>query len=97
MSQRKELLYGGTARGCSSDILSHLYRYNYNNLTQAAIKDAKLGSELSFSSLHGLLQAGQFFLKHAETLEKDLPAKELHELLLLSLQWLSGVITASAP
>ncbi|OWM82276.1 hypothetical protein CDL15_Pgr001850 [Punica granatum] len=43
------------------------------------------------------LQAGQFFLKHAETLEKDLPAKELHELLLLSLQWLGGVITVSSP
>ncbi|KAK4767669.1 hypothetical protein SAY86_015419 [Trapa natans] len=42
------------------------------------------------------LQAGQFFLKHAETI-KELPAKELHELLLLSLQWLSGMITASSP
>ncbi|XP_048128224.1 uncharacterized protein LOC115744096 isoform X2 [Rhodamnia argentea] len=43
------------------------------------------------------LQAGLFFLKHAETLEKDLPAKELHELLLLSLQWLSGMMTLSHP
>ncbi|XP_056159194.1 uncharacterized protein LOC115681990 isoform X4 [Syzygium oleosum] len=43
------------------------------------------------------LQAGSFFLKHAETLEKDLPAKELHELLLLSLQWLSGMMTLSHP
>ncbi|KAF8012156.1 hypothetical protein BT93_I0323 [Corymbia citriodora subsp. variegata] len=42
-------------------------------------------------------QAGSFFLKHAETLEKDLPAKELHELLLLSLQWLSGMMTLSHP
>ncbi|XP_028951098.2 uncharacterized protein [Malus domestica] len=43
------------------------------------------------------LQAGLFFLKHAEALEKDLPARELHELLLLSLQWLSGMITLSSP
>ncbi|CAN1813350.1 Protein DDB_G0268328 [Linum perenne] len=43
------------------------------------------------------LQAGLFFLKHAEAVEKDLPAKELHELLLLSLQWLSGMITLSNP
>ncbi|XP_062007180.1 uncharacterized protein LOC133724450 isoform X1 [Rosa rugosa] len=43
------------------------------------------------------LQAGLFFLKHAEALEKDLPARELHELLLLSLQWLSGMITLSNP
>ncbi|KAM6563640.1 hypothetical protein CsatB_023638 [Cannabis sativa] len=43
------------------------------------------------------LQAGLFFLKHAEAVEKDLPARELHELLLLSLQWLSGMITLSSP
>ncbi|KAG6721774.1 hypothetical protein I3842_03G128800 [Carya illinoinensis] len=43
------------------------------------------------------LQAGLFFLKHAEAVEKDLPAKELHDLLLLSLQWLSGMITMSNP
>ncbi|KAK6924171.1 Spatacsin, C-terminal domain [Dillenia turbinata] len=43
------------------------------------------------------LQAGLFFLKHAEAVEKDLPAKELHELLLLSLQWLSGMINMSNP
>ncbi|GAV81705.1 hypothetical protein CFOL_v3_25159 [Cephalotus follicularis] len=43
------------------------------------------------------LQAGAFFLKHAEAVEKDLPARELHELLLLSLQWLSGLITQSNP
>lgn len=43
------------------------------------------------------LQAGLFFLKHAEAVDKDLPPKELHELLLLSLQWLSGLITQSAP
>ncbi|RAL44025.1 hypothetical protein DM860_014162 [Cuscuta australis] len=41
------------------------------------------------------LQAGLFFLKHAEEAEKDLPARELHELLMLSLQWLSGMITQS--
>ncbi|KAE8706827.1 ubiquitin carboxyl-terminal hydrolase 27-like [Hibiscus syriacus] len=43
------------------------------------------------------LQAGLFFLKHAEAVEKDLPARELHEMLLLSLQWLSGMITKSNP
>ncbi|XVE86639.1 hypothetical protein DITRI_Ditri18aG0050700 [Diplodiscus trichospermus] len=43
------------------------------------------------------LQAGLFFLKHAEAVEKDLPARELHEMLLLSLQWLSGMITQSDP
>ncbi|KAK9272701.1 hypothetical protein L1049_003078 [Liquidambar formosana] len=43
------------------------------------------------------LQAGSFFLKHAEAVEKDLPPRELHELLLLSLQWLSGMITQSTP
>lgn len=43
------------------------------------------------------MQAGLFFLKHADTGEKDLPARELHELLLLSLQWLSGMITQSNP
>ncbi|KAM7262326.1 hypothetical protein ACFE04_021403 [Oxalis oulophora] len=41
------------------------------------------------------LQAGLFFLKHAEAVEKDIPARELHELLLLSLQWLSGMISQS--
>ncbi|GAB2283200.1 hypothetical protein Dimus_017727 [Dionaea muscipula] len=43
------------------------------------------------------LQAGLFFLKHAEDVEKDIPPRELHELLLLSLQWLSGMITQSHP
>lgn len=47
-------------------------------------------------SMNGF-QAGLFFLKHAEALEKDLPARELHELLLLSLQWLSGMITLASP
>ncbi|GER35123.1 spatacsin, partial [Striga asiatica] len=43
------------------------------------------------------LLAGQFFLKHAEAAEKDIPARELHEILLLALQWLSGMITQSNP
>ncbi|KAI8029134.1 hypothetical protein LOK49_LG01G02035 [Camellia lanceoleosa] len=43
------------------------------------------------------LQAGLFFLKHAEVVEKDLPSRELHEMLLLSLQWLSGMISQSTP
>ncbi|KAG5412473.1 hypothetical protein IGI04_000040 [Brassica rapa subsp. trilocularis] len=43
------------------------------------------------------LQAGLFFLRHAEAVEKDLPAREIYELLLLSLQWLSGLTTLSHP
>ncbi|CAN8328713.1 unnamed protein product [Cochlearia groenlandica] len=43
------------------------------------------------------LQAGLFFLRHAEAVEKDLPAREIYELLLLSLQWLSGLTTQSHP
>lgn len=43
------------------------------------------------------LQAGSFFLKHAEAIEKEIPARELHEMLLLSLQWLSGTITQIPP
>ncbi|XP_042376004.1 uncharacterized protein LOC121969811 isoform X2 [Zingiber officinale] len=43
------------------------------------------------------LQAGSFFLKHAEAIEKDIPSRELHEILLLALQWLSGTITQSPP
>ncbi|KAL5714718.1 hypothetical protein ACHQM5_016641 [Ranunculus cassubicifolius] len=43
------------------------------------------------------LQAGLFFLNHAEAVEKDVSARELHEMLLLSLQWLSGTITQSNP
>ncbi|XP_011622566.1 uncharacterized protein LOC18432027 isoform X1 [Amborella trichopoda] len=43
------------------------------------------------------LQAGLFFLKHADAVEKDIPARELHEMLLLSLQWLSGSLTQSLP
>ncbi|KAL8476787.1 hypothetical protein ACS0TY_029186 [Phlomoides rotata] len=43
------------------------------------------------------LQAGLFFLKHAEAAEKDIPMGELHEILLLALQWLSGTITLSNP
>jgi len=43
------------------------------------------------------VQAGFFFLKHAEAIEKEIPSRELHEMLLLSLQWLSGTMTKSAP
>ncbi|KAL6848044.1 hypothetical protein ACP4OV_022172 [Aristida adscensionis] len=43
------------------------------------------------------LQAGLFFLKHAEAVGKEIPAQELHEILLLSLQWLSGTMTKSSP
>lgn len=43
------------------------------------------------------VQAGLFFLKHAEALGKEIPARELHEILLLSLQWLTGTITKSSP
>lgn len=42
-------------------------------------------------------QSGLFFLKHAESMGKDLTAQELHEVLLLSLQWLSGMIPQSYP
>ncbi|CAN6442246.1 unnamed protein product [Victoria cruziana] len=43
------------------------------------------------------LQAGLFFLKHAEAVEKDVSAREVHQMLLLSLQWLSGTISRSQP
>ncbi|CAL4895148.1 unnamed protein product [Urochloa decumbens] len=43
------------------------------------------------------LKAGLFFLKHAEAVGKEIPAQELHEILLLSLQWLSGTMTKSSP
>ncbi|KAJ0988045.1 hypothetical protein J5N97_006401 [Dioscorea zingiberensis] len=43
------------------------------------------------------LQAGLFFLKHAEVIEKEIPARELHEMLLLSLQWLSGTMSQCNP
>lgn len=43
------------------------------------------------------LQAGLFFLKHAEAIEKEIPARELHEMLLLSLQWLSGTMSQCNP
>lgn len=43
------------------------------------------------------MQAGLFFLKHAEAIEKEIPPRELHELLLLSLQWLSGINAQSNP
>ncbi|PKA53793.1 hypothetical protein AXF42_Ash011272 [Apostasia shenzhenica] len=43
------------------------------------------------------IQAGSFFLRHADAIEKEIPAKELHEMLLFALQWLSGSITQSSP
>ncbi|RLN30060.1 uncharacterized protein C2845_PM05G27470 [Panicum miliaceum] len=43
------------------------------------------------------LKAGLFLLKHAEAVGKEIPARELHEILLLSLQWLSGTMTKSSP
>ncbi|KAG0478156.1 hypothetical protein HPP92_012875 [Vanilla planifolia] len=43
------------------------------------------------------LQAGLFFLRHADAVEKEIPARELHEMLLLALQWLSGSITQCPP
>lgn len=41
------------------------------------------------------LQAGMFFLKHAEAIEKTVPTSELHGMLLLALQWLSGSMSQS--
>lgn len=43
------------------------------------------------------LQAGLFFLKHAEGVEQEIPPSELHGMLLLALQWLSGSITNTSP
>ncbi|CAM6098196.1 unnamed protein product [Calypogeia fissa] len=43
------------------------------------------------------LKAGEFFLKHADALEPELSSSELHNILLVALQWLSGSITNSAP
>ncbi|XP_020677460.1 uncharacterized protein LOC110096041 isoform X3 [Dendrobium catenatum] len=43
------------------------------------------------------LQAGLFFLRHADAIEKGIPARELHEMLLFALQWLSGYITQIPP
>lgn len=42
-------------------------------------------------------QAGLFFLRHADAIEKEIPARELHEMLLFALQWLSGFITQIPP
>lgn len=42
-------------------------------------------------------QAGLFFLRHADAVEKEIPARELHEMLLFALQWLSGYITQIPP
>lgn len=100
MFPKRELLCGVIVRHCSLDTLFSLYRlvnlllqtmFSENNYFPACCK-----------CVHGLWwhvvnQAGLFFLKHAEEVEKDLPARELLELLLLSLQWLSGMITLSIP
>ncbi|KAH7442054.1 hypothetical protein KP509_03G068400 [Ceratopteris richardii] len=43
------------------------------------------------------LQAGMFFLKHAEAVEQEVSPSELHGILLLALQWLSGLITSTPP
>ncbi|XP_078441670.1 spatacsin carboxy-terminus protein isoform X2 [Wolffia australiana] len=54
--------------------------------------------------IHGLfvhnslpaLQAGNFFLRHAQALEKEITTREVHEILILSLQWLSGMMNQSS-
>ncbi|KAK8969243.1 hypothetical protein KSP40_PGU005204 [Platanthera guangdongensis] len=43
------------------------------------------------------VQAGLFFLRHADAADKEIPARELHEMLLFALQWLSGYITQIHP
>ena len=43
-----------------------------------------------------VLQAGMFFLKHADAVEGELPTSELHGILLLALQWLSGSFNNSS-
>lgn len=44
-----------------------------------------------------LFQAGKFFLKHADAVEAEVSSTELHNILLLALQWLSGSITNTSP
>ncbi|CAK9198622.1 unnamed protein product [Sphagnum troendelagicum] len=48
---------------------------------------------------HGFppLQAGKFFLRHADAVVGEFPKSELHGILLLALQWLSGSFTNSTP
>lgn len=43
------------------------------------------------------LQAGTFFLKHADVVERDVSTLELQSILLLAFQWLSGSLTNSSP
>uniref|UniRef100_A9U2Z6 Predicted protein n=1 Tax=Physcomitrium patens TaxID=3218 RepID=A9U2Z6_PHYPA len=43
------------------------------------------------------LQAGLFYLKHANAVEGQVPTTELHSILLLALQWLSGSFNNSSP
>ncbi|BBN07122.1 spatacsin [Marchantia polymorpha subsp. ruderalis] len=43
------------------------------------------------------LRAGKFFLKHADAVEAEVSSTELHNILLLALQWLSGSITNTSP
>ncbi|XP_024371913.1 uncharacterized protein [Physcomitrium patens] len=43
------------------------------------------------------LQAGLFYLKHANAVEGQVPTSELHSILLLALQWLSGSFNDSSP
>lgn len=99
MSLKRGLLYGVTARCYSSDIPILLCRYAF--FVHVIVSNLVLWQvdHLFFDVILLLycLQAGLFFLKHAEAVEKDLPARELHEMLLLSLQWLSGMITQSNP
>ena len=42
-------------------------------------------------------QGGLFFLKHADEVEREVSPLELHGILLLALQWLSGQITNTPP
>ncbi|KAG0619567.1 hypothetical protein M758_4G148600 [Ceratodon purpureus] len=43
------------------------------------------------------LQAGLFYLKHANAVEGQVPTSELHSILLLALQWLSGSFNNTSP
>lgn len=42
-------------------------------------------------------QAGLFYLKHANAVEGQVPTSELHSILLLALQWLSGSLNSTSP
>jgi hypothetical protein len=44
-----------------------------------------------------MIQAGLFYLKHANAVEGQVPTSELHSILLLALQWLSGSLNNTAP